>query len=796
VEVIVPAEAGALDELRILDFTQGIAGPMACMLLADLGAEVIKVEPPCGDRMRAQPGYLVWNRNKQRLVLDICAGDGRSTALDLLATADVAVFDDNPGELEQLGLAGSALVTRHPALLHVWMPPYGVTGPWSALPASDSLLSAVSGVSCMQSGTGDRPVHLVLPQVTYGHALIAATAIAAGLYERARSGRGQALTVSGLHGVAAMKTGGAVHSTTAPEGAAAGRGKGITYGPHYRAYRCADGERLFLGCLTERFYVRALELLGLPELFTMAGVDGSFKKVAEPPMNQVAIDRLDARFGEKPRAEWMRLLHDPLVPLTPVDTRETWFHGETVTANEMRVEIDHPELGTVEMAGVPVRFSMTPGRVRHLLRPATAGELPSHTPTVPGAGSAPASLLGGGPLAGIRVLDLATFIAGSLTSTVLASLGADVVKIEPPEGDPWRTQDLGFIPWNRGKRGLVLDLKHPDGREAFHDLVRRADIVTDNYRVGVRERLRIDHASLAEVNPHIITCSGLAYGPVGARAREPGFDTVLQALSGIAIAQGGPDEPVTMRMSPIDSATAIMTALGAAVALYVRERTGRGQQAWTSLANTVVLCQSGELVSYAGRPANPVGGRDCVGVGALHRFYRCADGWIALACTAPEHWPGLCLALDHPEWAGEMTAGAAATEARDGRLADTIAGAVAGLTRETIVDRLAAQGVPAAPVVTHAEVFTDPFLRENRFLDAYEHPEYGMVHGVRGYASFSRTPGGFTRRAPLLGEHSVEVLREAGFDDGRVARLLADGLVRQPTGEAISPRQKTPARPR
>ena len=757
--------------LRVLDFTQGIAGPMACMLLADLGAEVIKIEPPAGDRMQDHPGYLAWNRNKQRLVLDVCTYEGLRTARQLIATADVAGFDANPGDLERLGLDATTLLTGHPVLLHVWMPPYGEKGRWSQLPADDGLLAAVTGVAGMQTGDEERPVYLVLPQVTYGQALIGATAIAAGLYERERSGRGQALTVSGLDGVAALKTGGALYARGTADGA---RGAAVRYGPHYRIYRCADGERLFLGCLTEKFFVRALELLGLPDVFTMPGVDGDFQKLQQPPMNQAAIARLEARFAEKPRAEWLRILHDPLVPLTPVDTRDAWFQGETVAANAMRVALEHSVLGRVEMPGVPVKFSQTPGSVRHLLRTVTPDELPPHVPTV--AGRDPVSLPacgGTGPLAGVRVLDLATFIAGSLAPTVLANFGADVVKVEPPEGDPWRTQGLGFIPWNRDKRGLVLDLKHPEGREAFYDLVRQADIVLDNYRVGVRERLGVDYDSLRAVNPRIITCSGTAYGPAGPLAREPGFDTVLQARSGMAIAQGGDDEPVTLRMSPIDSATAIMSAFGAAVALYVRERTGRGQQAWTSLADLSVLCQSGELVWYEGRPANPAGGRDCAGVSALRRFYRCADGWVALACTAPEQFPQLCWGLGHSEWADGMSAGRALAEPRDGRLARAIAAAVAGLTSEDLLDRLLVRGVPAAPVISYEAMFSSPFLHENGFFDTYEHPEYGTVLGVRRYAGWSRTPSGFARRAPHVGEHSVAVLREFGFDETRIARLLA-----------------------
>ncbi len=249
--------------------------------------------------------------------------------------------------------------------------------------------------------------------------------------------------------------------------------------------------------------------------------------------------------------------------------------------------------------------------------------------------------------------------------------------------------------------------------------------------------------------------------------------------SGISILRALEDEPVTMRMSPIDSATAIMSAFGAAVALYVRERCGRGQQAWTSLANLAVLCQSGELVWYEGRPPNPAGGRDCVGVSALQRFYRCADGWVAIACTAPEQFPQLCSGLGHPEWAGEVSPESAAAEPQDGRLAAAIADAVAGLPIEGVLDRLLTRGVPVTPVVTHEGIFTSSFLHENGFFDTYEHLEYGTVLGVRRYADWSRTPRGFTRRAPLLGEHSVEVLREFGFGEERITRLLDAGVVRQ-----------------
>lgn len=195
----------AFSGIRIIDFSQGIAGPMATMLLGDLGAEVIKVEPPGGDRMKDHPGYLCWNRNKQVVTLDLHTFAGLSAARSLLATADMAVFDWHPGELERSGLDAVTVRAANPALLHAWFPPYSPHGRWSQLPPDEALLSAVSGVSWLQMSYEDRPTYLISPQVQYGQAMIGAGVLASALVERAKSGEGQAITVSGLHGVSAVE---------------------------------------------------------------------------------------------------------------------------------------------------------------------------------------------------------------------------------------------------------------------------------------------------------------------------------------------------------------------------------------------------------------------------------------------------------------------------------------------------------------------------------------------------------------------------------------------------------------
>ncbi|KAA0239670.1 CoA transferase [bacterium] len=766
--------AGAFAGVRILDFTQGIAGPMACMIMADHGAEVVKVEQPAGDAFQDHPGYITWNRNKTVVRLDLRTYEGLHAARELLATAAAAVFDHRPGELERLGLDSATLCAANPGLLHAWLPPYGREGRWSQLPANDALLSALTGVAFLQFSYEDMPVQLVTPQLAYAQAMVGAAAIGAGLYERTKSGKGQALMVSGLHGTCAVESGGAIRAGEVFRvGTNSSRG-GI---PNYRLYQCADGKWFFLGTLTPQFFLKALEVTGTLDIITMPGIDGDFTNLLLPANIPAVAARLDAVFAEKPRDEWMRLLGEAGVPKGPVGTREEWFAGETVAANGMRIEMEHPTLGAVTMPGVSVKLSNTPGEVRHLARPAKVEEL-APPAALPAAGADAA--IGEGPLAGVRVLDLGAFIAGTFAPTILGNFGADILKVEPFDGDAFRTYGLIFIGHNRGKRSLALDLKSPQGRELLYDLVRECDVVLDNYRLGVRERLGIDYATLAKINPRIISCSVTGYGPEGPLATDPGFDPLVQARSGMMAAQGGDDEPVFHQVPVNDTATAMMAAFGIIAALRAREVTGRGQNVETCLTNQSILCQSGELTQYEGRRPNPVGARDCPGVGALQRFYRCGDGeWLAIAASEPGHFQQLAAALGHPEWAGRMTAEQALAEPAGSRLAEDIAAALSGFTRDDALDRLCTRHVPAAPALRVEQIFSDPFLAANGFLDEYDHPQFGPIAGVRGYAEWSRTPGGFRGRAPLVGEHSIEILRELGIDEGRIESLVAAGVVRQ-----------------
>jgi crotonobetainyl-CoA:carnitine CoA-transferase CaiB-like acyl-CoA transferase len=755
----------------VLDASTDVAGAMAAMFLADYGADVVKIEPVQSGPLDGDPGWLCWDRNKTLTSFDPAGRHGRRELRRLLAATDVAVFDRVPGQLEAAGWDGATLTATHPNLVHAWLPPYGTSGRWSQLPSDPLLLAAAAGVCDYQQALTDVPVAPVVPTLTYAHGALGATAIAAALIERRRSGRGQAVTVSGLHAVAAMHS--SVMSRT--PGQIIPRRKGGFGIPNYRVYRCRDGQWLYLGTLIQPFFLTALEVLGLLDVMVMPGIDGDFANIMNPERNEEAAARLERRFAERDRADWLEALDAAGVPTAPVCSRAEWFDSETVAVNGLRVGLDHKKLGRVDLPGLPVSLSATPGAIRHLPDDDyryPSGDLWNGEPADIGRPPAPAGAddPGGGfprALAGLRVVDASSFIAGTFGPALLADYGADVLKIEPPDGDPYRIFSLGFLAVNQGKRGVQLDLKDPGDRQAYLELVAKADVVVDNLRPATAARLGIASVDLHAANPRLVHCSVSAFGTKGSWAPRRGFDPLVQALSGLLLAQGGEDAPMIATMPVHDIGGGTVAAFGALAALYARERTGHGQVVRTSLASVSVMLQSGELVSYRGRPPSPTGGRDFAGPRAGHRLYQCKDGWICVAAATPDQMTGLLRALDLLEAAHAASGTELLVAEGSGTMASQIADKLAPLAGEQALDYLSAEGVPAARVLTRAETLDDPWLEANRFFHIVDDPVFGPCKIVRSYAEWSRS-GSSTptpdASAPTIGQHTAEVLAEVGIE--------------------------------
>ena len=767
----------ALDGVRVADLTAGIAGAVATMLLADFGAAVVRAEPPGGDPLRSQPGWVTWSRGKQSVTFSEDDDVARAALADLLAGADICVTSEVSGQaVSPLTLSAALAQVASPRLIVLRMPPYLGPGeaPWAGGGESAELLSAALGISMRQSSFADGPVDPVYPHLLYEQGLWAAACAVAALVERERSGLGQDVTVSGAHGtlVAGSATflvdPGAVPTPPAGPGGP---------NPCYTRYQCADGQWLFLGALTAKFQYPALAALGLAEVTADPRVGGQIDRLLGADNRGWVRDRMAAAFATRPRAEWLKILEQAGVPAGPLMNRDGWLDNPQLRETGMRVEAEDPDRGPVVMPGVPLVLTGAPGAVRAAapaVGPPAAGQpawppaaepaaavQASTGPAGTGPATGPASTAG--PLQGVRVLDLGTILAGPFAGSLLAELGADVIKVEPPAGDPFRS--TGFI-YNRGMRSIAIDLQSAAGKAIFRDLVATADVVIDNYRPGVLQRLGIDYDALSAISPQIISLSITGFGEGGPLAAQPGFDPILQGMSGMMTAQGGDSEPVFLTVAVNDVTAGAMSVLGTGLALYHRAVRADGQRVWTSLDRMSAFMQSGELTRFDGRPPARTGGADFRGPDALDRLYEARDGWVRLQAR-----PGDLDALRSLGLLPEPPGGRAAADAD---LASQLGAAFAASSRDDIIRRLTAAGVPAMPARRIPEL-ADPEADGHGLLHEHQRAS-GQPYYVPGrLAGFSRTEQDTALTAPGLGEHTRELLAELDCDPARVDELIAAG---------------------
>ncbi len=603
-----------LDGVRVLDLATGIAAPYAAMFLADQGADVVKIEAPDGDPYRSEPGFQTINRNKRSVVEDVGSDQGAaqgSIRSQLIAKANI-IFTDQPG-------AAAQLRALNPGAVIISMSPWGERSANANDPSSRSLLHAASGIAWNQQSYGEVPVDVVVPVAAYGTGVLGALAAVTGWYHRQTTGSAATYEVSEVAGAAAIQLGEfRFDGDDEPRPGDSGLGsKGRV--ACYRLIEAGDQQWFFLACGTPRFYERMLAVIDRSDL-----LDDPL--LANPPwglMLDDAIARitpiLDEVFATKPRDEWLRLLAEADVPAQPVLTRDEFLQSSVVAANDMDLAFDHPELGQVRMMGTPVSVDGSPGGVRRLAPP-----LGAHTDEVleewllhP---DVTAESRGGErPLAGLNVIDLAGFIAGPVVSRHLAMLGADVVKVEPPSGDPFRAIGPMFASWNQGKRSVVLDLTTRAGRAALHDLVAEADVVIENFRPGVSARLGCDHDTLRSINPNLVFLSSPGFGLDATMADSPAFDPLVQALGGFMAAQGGwptdGPEPVFLSVPIHDVMTPMIGAFGVVLGLLRRvgdpERSA--QLVRTSLVQSTMAAQAAEFTRFEGAAAPDLGGFDFAG---------------------------------------------------------------------------------------------------------------------------------------------------------------------------------------
>jgi crotonobetainyl-CoA:carnitine CoA-transferase CaiB-like acyl-CoA transferase len=391
-----------------------------------------------------------------------------------------------------------------------------------------------------------------------------------------------------------------------------------------------------------------------------------------------------------------------------------------------------------------------------------------------------------GPLDGYRILDLSAVISGPYGTMILADQGADVIKVEPPgRGDFTRAagntsggMSASFLNNNRNKRSITVDLKTAAGVDLVRRLARRSDAFVQNFRPGVVERLGVGEADIRAVAPSIVYVSISGFGETGTFADKPVYDPIVQALSGLASVQGGADEnrPRLVRTILPDKVTAITASQAITAALLAREKTGQGQHVRLSMLDAVVaFLWSSDMGSqtYVGKDVSLQRAASFIDL-----IYQTADGYMSVAVMTDRQWAGLSRALEHPEWLDDPRF--KTTAQRDLNIDDRLALIQSELSRRTSdewMERLEAEGVPCTPVLTRAQMIDHAQIRAGGIVVESDHPQAGRLRQARNAARFSVTEPQHRRGAPVLGEHTDQVLAEAGLSADEIKALRGAGVV-------------------
>lgn len=390
-------------------------------------------------------------------------------------------------------------------------------------------------------------------------------------------------------------------------------------------------------------------------------------------------------------------------------------------------------------------------------------------------------------LQGVRVLDVTQVMAGPFCAMLLCDMGADVIKVESPAGDSSRRMagarggdSASFNAVNRGKRGIVIDLKAPGGGAVLRRLAADADVFIENYRPGVLGRLGLGHDALRELNPRLVYASISGYGQTGPAAHKGGFDLVAQGVSGLMSVTGEPDRPPVKAGVPLtDLGAGLFAACGVLAALHARERTGEGQLVDTSLVDAGVALSVWEATELFSKGVVPGPLGSAHRMSAPYQAIRCADGYVTLGAANDRLFRRLAELLGHPEWAADdrFQSDSARVENR-AALADLIERVTSGQSRKYWLERLEAHDIPCGPINDYRDVMRDPQVRAREMVVETRHPTLGTLSTLGTPIKLSGTPLTPGRPAPLLGQDTDEVLAAAGYGEDEIAALRADGAVR------------------
>jgi crotonobetainyl-CoA:carnitine CoA-transferase CaiB-like acyl-CoA transferase len=747
-------------------------------ILGDYGADVVWVEPPGGDPLRNALSieYSVFNRNKRSIEVDLKSAEGRSVVLDLAARADVFVQSWRLGVADRLGLGPAAVRAQAPGLIYCSITGFGTEGALTNLQGREGIVHAIAGTTAEQVGMRVPPIYEGLPFASIGAAYLGAVGILASLVRRGETGMGCEVETSMFDGALAFLMMLWGDNDKGRSAHLPGANKIVA-----RSFECADGEYIGVHTGAVGAFGRLMKVLGLDDRIPPSENSLEMGMPLTEDQAKIVAFEIPEIFQSKPRAEWLQMLRAADICAVEHFHPGQCFDQPQVRHNGMVVELQDPVLGVIQQVGSPIRV----------------GGLAISAPTpAPESGSSSVDDLqawdarpsppvregsSGGPLQGIKVLDLGAFYAGPYASRLLADLGADVIKIEPTHGDPLRGLNVVYRSANAGKRSIAMNLKDDQLAGARTALIEWADVIHHNMRPGVAERLGLGYDQVREVNDEIVYLYAPGWGSTGPDVDRQSFAPKLAGYVGGGFEVAGRFNPPLFPVGNEDPGGGLVGAIGILLGLLSRNRSGESQYVESPQLNGAMT-----LVSHIVR--TPDGGAlgaerlDTMqyGVSALDRLYATTDGWICLNVLTDQEFDALSQLVGDGALNDARFADQGSRQAHDEELGLLLESGFAQCDSAHWEKVLREVDVPVAlPCVSPNSLnfLRDPQNRLTRRVAETDHERDGKVREIDQLIRFPGLRLPDHRVAPDLGSSTASVLHECGYDEKTITMLKERGAI-------------------
>ena len=791
--------------LRVLDLSRTWTGALATLLLADAGAEVIKIEAPGGDPTWKHYASPLWHRGKKSAFLDLKTPDGRDILKRLAARSDVLLHTLMPGAANRLGADYRTLKQANPGLVYCSVSGFGPLKGLENVKGYDAVVAAHTGRFHVFRKQLDRegPKFGALPVASFGAGMLALQGILSALLVREQTGRGQKVETSLLQSLIAYDWYWLMWQLER-------RGLNPRLGwpdteptPQYFVCPTRDGRWLQMANAMEHLFYNWIIGIGLGDYLAdprFSHFPNTDSREAEEELYQRMFNRMEERSLDDWTHTFMTDVDAASEPFR--QTCEAFTHPQVVSnAHTMTVETLDGRL--IKQPSRIATFTETPVSIT---KPAPSpGQHTAEVISLSRNGYRRSSITPNGsrpqkPLEGLTIIDFASWIATPLGPSILADLGLRVIKVEPLGGEPWRSVGLMGLRTHQSKESVAVDLKTREGRAIVHRLIQRVDGLVHNLRPGVPERLGIDYDTLSKINPGLVYLYGAGYGSKGPYSHRSVMHPIPGAVAGGALYQAGlgtpppPDSELsyeeTRRIAKAlsvsneanpDVSASMVVAVSLLMALYVKKKTGKGQYVEPTMVGTGLFVNSDDYVQFSGKPSRRLPDPDLLGIHALYRMYRSENGWLFLACDTVEEWEALCRSLDRGDLISDPRFSTPDSRLEnDKALAAVLATVFKTRPASEWQDFLVPKGV--ACVTVYPDDFsdfvnTDPRIKEAGLMVDQEHPVLGKYMRYGPMINFSETKGANLGPITVVGEQTASVLAELGYTTAQIKDFSSRKIV-------------------